>query len=367
MIRKEFIHLRRNPNVIAFTIGLPITLVLLFGYALRLKVDQLPVAVWDREQTFFSTSVTDRLRRGTQFRLIEAHSEEQIRTMLRMGEARMGLIIPKGFSNNVADHAQTEFPLFVDGTMPTIALSALQGMSVITGDEAAEELQFDDPDHPAPPLRKPPIKLIQDILFNPELRDSDFFLPGTMGIATMIVMFNLSLGLVREKEQQTIEQLLVTPISRVAVLAGKLIPYAIFGALDFLVVALLSVWVFDLPFRGPILATAALALIFIAACLAQGALVAALTASEQVAQFALALIVVPSILMTGLLFPLEAIPRWLRPVAWGLPVTYFIDAMRGLTLKGAGLQDHAIDFLALAGFTVMLNALSLAWFRKQSA
>jgi ABC-2 type transport system permease protein len=187
-----------------------------------------------------------------------------------------------------------------------------------------------------------------------------------MGIATMIVMFNLSLGLVREKEQQTIEQLLVTPISRFAVVAGKLIPYAFFGALDFLVVTLLSVWVFDLPFRGPILATAALALIFIAACLAQGALVAALTASEQVAQFALALIVVPSILMTGLLFPLEAIPRWLRPVAWSLPVTYFIDAMRGLTLKGAGMRDHAIDFVALAGFTVVLSALSLAWFRKQS-
>ena len=367
MIRKEFIHLRRNPNVVAFTIGLPVTLVLLFGYALRLKVDQLPVAVWEQEQTFFSTSVTDRLRRSTQFRLIEAHSEEQIRAMLRLGEARIGLIIPKGFSDHIGNHEQTEFPLFVDGTMPTIALSALQGMSVITSDEAAEALQFDDPNHPAPPLRKPPIKLIQDILFNPELRDSDFFLPGTIGIATMIVLFNLSLGLVREKERQTIEQLLVTPISRFAVVAGKLIPYAIFGALDFLVVALLSVWIFHLPFRGPILATAALALIFIAACLAQGALVAALTASEQVAQFALALIVVPSILMTGLIFPLEAIPRSLRPVAWGLPLTYFINAMRGLTLKGAGMQDHAIDFLALVGFTVILNALSLARFRKQSA
>ena len=367
MIRKEFIHLRRNPNVIAFTIGLPITLVLLFGYALRLKVDHLPVAVWDREQTFFSTSVTDRLRRGTQFRLIEANSEDQIRAMLRTGEARLGLIIPKGFSRNVGDHAQTEFPLFVDGTMPTIAMSALQGMSVITSEEAAEDLQFDDSENPAPPLRKPPIKLVQDILVNPELRDSDFFLPGTIGIATMIVMFNLSLGLVREKERQTIEQLLVTPISRFAVVAGKLIPYAMFGALDFLVVALLSVWVFDLPFRGPILATALLALIFIAACLAQGALVAALTSSEQVAQFALALILVPSILMTGLLFPLEAIPRWLRPVAWSLPVTYFIDAMRGLTLKGAGVRDHAIDFLALVGFTVVLNVLSLVLFRKQSA
>jgi ABC-2 type transport system permease protein len=216
-------------------------------------------------------------------------------------------------------------------------------------------------------LRKPPIKLIQDILFNPELRDSDFFLPGTIGIATMIVLFNLSLGLVREKEQQTIEQLLVTPISRFAVVVGKLIPYAIFGAIDFLVVALLSVWVFDLPFRGPLLATAALALIFMAACLAQGALVAALTASEQVAQFVLALIVVPSILMTGLVFPLEAIPRWLRPVAWVLPMTYFTNAMRGFTLKGAGVADHAIDFLALAGFTVILSGLSLAWFRKQSA
>ena len=115
------------------------------------------------------------------------------------------------------------------------------------------------------------------------------------------------------------------------------------------------------------LAGAALALIFMAACLAQGALVAALTASEQVAQFVLALIVVPSILMTGLVFPLEAIPRWLRPVAWALPMTYFTNAMRGFTLKGATVADHAIDFLALAGFTVILSSLSLGWFRKQSA
>jgi ABC-2 type transport system permease protein len=367
MIRKEFIHLRRNPNVVAFTIGLPVTLVLLFGYALRLKVDHLPIAVWDQEQTFFSASVKDRLRRGTQFRVIETDSEEQIRAMMRRGWARIGLIIPKGFSERIADQAQTDFPLFVDGTMPTVALSALQGMSVISGEEAAEELRFDDPDSPAPPLRKPPVKLIQQILFNPELRDSDFFLPGTIGIATMIVLFNLSLGRVREKEQQTIEQLLVTPISRFAVVVGKLIPYAIFGAVDFLVVGLLSFWVFDLPFRGPILAIAGLALIFILACLAQGALVAALTGSEQEAQFVQALIVVPSILMTGLVFPLEAIPRWLQPVAWSLPMTYFTNAMRGFTLKGAGAADHAVDFLALAGFTVVLNGLSLARFRKQSA
>lgn len=365
MIRKELVHLRRSPGVIAFLIGVPLVLVLLFGYALRLKVDYLPIGVVDREQSYFSATVKDRLRRGTQFRVLEVESPEQLRAMLKRGDIRLGLVIPDGFSARLADNRQTDLPLFVDGTMPTIALTALQGMSVLTGEAAAEELVFEDPDNPAPPLRKPPVKLVQEILFNPRLRDSDFFLPGIIGIAIMVVLFNLTLGLVREKEQQTIEQLLVTPISRFAVVLGKLIPYAILGLADFGLVMMVSRTVFALPFRGEVLGAALLAFLFICSVLALGSLIAALTASQQEAQLLQILVIIPSILMTGLVFPLEAIPRWLQPLSWSLPLTYFINAMRGFTLKGAELTEHLRDFGALAVLALLLTVLSMLRFKKQ--
>lgn len=365
MIRKEFVHLRRNPGVIAFLIGVPLILVLLFGYALRLKIDYLPVGVVDQEQTYFSATVKDRLRRGTRFRVLDMDSPDQLRALLKRGEIRLGLVIPEGFSARVADNEQTDLALFVDGTMPTIAMSALQGMSTLTGEEAATELAFDDPDNPAPRLRKPPVKLVQEILFNPELRDSDFFLPGIIGIAIMVVLFNLTLGLVREKEQQTIEQLLVTPISRFAVILGKLIPYAVLGMADFVLVLIVSRAVFALPFRGDILGAAVLALLFICAVLALGSLIAAVTNSQQEAQLLQILVDIPSILMTGLIFPLEAIPPWLRPLSWTLPLTYFTNAMRGFTLKGAAFPDHLFDFGALAALALLLTALSMMRFKKQ--
>lgn len=365
MIRKEFVHLRRSPGVIAFLIGVPLALVLLFGYALRLKVDHLPIGVVDLEQTYFSAAIKDRLRRGTQFRVLEMDSPEQLRVRLKRGDIRLGLVIPEGLSARLADNQQTVLPLLVDGTMPTVAMSALHGMSTLTGEEAAEELVFDDPDNPAPPLRKPPVKLAQEILFNPELRDADFFLPGIIGIAIMVVLLNLTLGLVREKEQQTIEQLLVTPISRFAVVLGKLIPYAILGMADFGLVVVVSRVVFALPFRGDVLGATLLAILFICSILALGSLIAALTASQQEAQLLQILVLIPSILMTGLVFPLEAIPRWLQPLSWSLPLTYFTNAMRGFTLKGSELTDHLIDFGALAVLAVLLTVLSMMRFKKQ--
>src|SRR5438094_9039836 len=158
------------------------------------------------------------------------------------------------------------------GTMRTISRTALYGARVLTDEYMAERLTLDDPDRPAPAVRKNPIRLDQTVLFNPHLRDSDFFLPGTMGIVVMLVSLSLATGIVREKEQQTIEQLWATPISRLALVAGKMIPCAAVTALDFVVALALSRWAFALPVRGPLLAVAALAALFMAALPALGAL-----------------------------------------------------------------------------------------------
>lgn len=367
MMRKEFLHIVRDPQLIGFVIGLPILLLVLFGYALRLRPDDLAIAVWDQERSFFSVTVKDRLEREGNLRVVEVDSEATIRDWLQTGRARLGLVIPQGFSQRLVDGMQTTFPLLVDGSMPTLAQAGLYGARVLTGDDASAALRFDDPDHPAPPTRKAPIKVEQEILFNPDLRDSDFFLPGTIGIVIMLVTLTLSSGLVREKEQQTIEQLLATPISRASLVIGKLIPYGIIAAIDFVVATALARVVFALPFRGSLLAIVVLAVLFIMALLALGALISTLSETQLQANFMAVFVIVPSVLMSGFVFPIEAMPTWLQPVAWSLPMTYFVEASRGLTLKGTAVVHLARDFLALASFAVVLGVLSITRFRKRLA
>jgi ABC-2 type transport system permease protein len=367
MIRKEFVTISRDPQLVGLVFGLPILLLISFGYALRLKVDHMTIAVLDQDKSFFSVSVKDRLQNDGQFNIVEVDSDATIKEWLQKGTARLGLVIPKGFTERLGNNQQTEFALFVDGTMPTLAQAGLYGARVLTSDEAAEQLTFSDPDHPAPPLRKPPIKIDQHILFNPELRDSDFFLPGTIGIVVMIIVLTLSAGLVREKEQATFEQLLVTPISRFTLIAGKMIPYGIIAAVNFVIVTLLARFIFALPFRGSIVSVLVLALLFILALLALGALISTLSQTQLQANILAIFVIVPSVLMSGFVFPIEAIPGWLQPVAWSLPMTYFVEAIRGFTLKGTSALDQARDFLVLGGFMVGFTLLSLARFRKQLA
>lgn len=367
MMRKEFVHIRRDPQLVGFVLALPVLLLILFGYALRLQVKPMRVAVFDADQAFFSAMIKDELQNQGGFAVEEVGDQAEILRRLKTGEAHLGIVIPKGFTANVADYEQTNFSLFVDGSMPTLAQGALYGARVLTGEEAAEKLVLEDLENPPPATRKAPIKVESQILFNPELKDSDFFLPGTIGIVVMIVVLTLSAGLVREKEQATIEQLLVTPISRFALIAGKMIPYGVIAAFDFLVVAILAHFVFDLPLGAAAPEIALLAALFILSLLALGALISTLSQTQIQANFMAVFVIVPSVLMSGFVFPIEAIPGWLQPVAWSLPMTYFVEAIRGLTLKGASIADLGHDYLALAAFMVGLTLASLARFRKQLA
>lgn len=367
MIRKEFVHIGRDPMLIGFVIGIPMVLILLFGYALRLKADHLRVAVYDAEKTFFSVQVKDKLNSDGQFLVIEVDSEEAIREALKHGNARLGIVIPKGFSERLGRFESTESSLFVDGTMPTLAQAALYGARVLTDDSTMIEVIGDDPDNPAPPVRKPPITMANHILFNPEMRDSDFFLPGTIGIVLMIVVLTLSTGLVREKEQATIEQLLVTPIGRFALIAGKMIPYGIIAIGDYFLVTLVARLVFRLPIDQAFLPVSTLAVLFILALLALGAVISTVSQTQLQAVFLVVFAIVPSLLMSGFVFPIEAIPAWLQPVAWALPMTYFNEGIRGLMLKGTTVLEQGRDFAALTGFVVGLTLISLSRFRKTLA
>ena len=365
MMRKEFTHILRDPYLLGFALGFPILLLLLFGYALRLKVDNLVIAVWDQERNFFSVSVKDQLRRAGNMIVAEVDSEQTIRDHLRIGTAHMGLIIPKGFSERLGNGDQTTFLLFIDGTMPAVAQSALYGAQILISEETSEALMFDDADQVGRIVRKRPIRIDQDLLFNPSLRDSDYLLPGTIGVVIMLVTLVLCLGLVREKEQQTFEQLLVTPISKHALIVGKMIPYGILAAVDFAVALAVARLAFALPVRGSLLAVALLAGLFILALLALGSLLSTLAQTQMQDFFMTVIVLVVSVLMSGFVFPIESMPQWLRPVSSTLPLTYFAAAARGIMLKGVGLDVLWGEVWPLALFGIAVFTLSALRFRKQ--
>ena len=367
VIRKEFIHIRREPRLVGYVLGLPVIVLLLFGFALRLKVDDLTVAVWDQQPNFYSLMVKDRLQGEAAMRVTEVGSAEAIDTMLRTGRAHMGLIIPGDFAERVFDGRQTTFRLFVDGTMPTLALAALYGARVLTGPETTRAMIVDDPDHPAGPPRPEPIKVDEVVLFNAGMRDSDFFLPGTIGIIIMLVGMSLTTGIVREKEEQTIEQLWATPLSRLALIGGKILPYGFITGLVSGVAFVLSITVFHLPVRGSPIATAALTGVFILALLGLGTLISVLSDTQLQAHFITIFVFILSVCMSGFVFPIEAMPRVLQPTAWVLPMTYFLEGIRGLTLKGSPTVDLLRDFAALVGAFVLFGGLSLSKMKKQLA
>jgi ABC-type multidrug transport system permease subunit len=322
--------------------------------------------VWDEDHNFFSEQVKDRLQRKGKLLVLDVNSETEIKKDLQSGAARMGLHIPKGFAERLANNQQTTFHLYVDGSMPTLAQAGMYGAGVLTDEGAAEELFADDPDHPAPPYRKPPIKIEQEILYNPDLRDSDFFLPGTIGIVVMVVVLQLTANLVREREHGTMEQLLVTPMTPFSLITGKMIPYGLIGAFDFVVVSVLAKLVFNLPFKS-VFPVVVLAALFILALLMIGAFLSTIAQTQVQHGFLIVFVLIPSLLMSGFVFPIEAIPGWLQPVAWSLPMTYFVEAIRGFTLKGTTMLEEWPNFAALAGFMVGFTVLSLARFRKQLA
>ncbi|MGH9390496.1 MAG: ABC transporter permease, partial [Vicinamibacteria bacterium] len=226
VVRKEFIHIRREPRLAAFIVGFPAVFVLLFGYALRLQIENVPLAMFDEDRSALSLLVKDQIVSEGSFDLTEVSSLEEARRRLDSGEARVAMHIPADFSAILFDGKQATIHLLVDATMPTVAVGVENDASVVTENEFTGQLLFTPPDEPEPLLADPPVRLEKTFLYNPDLRDVYYFLPGIIGILILQVGIMLtSVAIVREKENRTLEQLLVTPIKRWELIIGKIIPY----------------------------------------------------------------------------------------------------------------------------------------------
>jgi ABC-2 type transport system permease protein len=368
LMRKEFIQLRRDPRLVGFIVVMPIVLTTLFGFALKLEPDNVRMAYVDADPSVFSNLIKTNIWNEGYFDMYEVDSIERIQHEIRLGHARAGLYIPPTFSAELVENAQPTVTLYIDGTMPSLATAMDNNSSAITDDAVTTDMYFSDPDAPPVVIAQDPFHLDIVTLYNPDKIETWFFLPGVVGILIMQVCLILtSTTVVRERENNTLEQLLVSPMTRSQFILGKIIPYIIIALVDFYAILGFSWLVFDLPQPTSHAILFLLAICYLAALISMGLAISTVSQTQQQAIFLSIFVLIPSILLSGFIFPLEAMPEFVRPVAYIIPFTYFVDIIRGILLKSNTIAELLPEFMALCVFAMVFTLFSIQRFRKTLA
>lgn len=367
LVRKEFIQIRRDWRALSLTLVLPVAVLLLFGYAITLDIKDIPMAVVDRSNTKESRELARRFS-GSGYFVVSYRGMEDAARMMEEREVWMIMVIPPGFSRDLGSAHASKVQLLVDGSnsnSSTIALGHAQGV--------LQEYAMDKtlgPVFKAGLLDKsqfPPVQLQPRVRFNPELESTTFIVPGLVAIIMMITVVVLSaMSVVRERELGTLETIMVSPLHGNQFILGKLIPYFSLGFADLFIILGAGVLFFGVPFRGSVSLLVVLSGLFIVGGLGMGLLISTLAETQRTAWMAsLIATLLPSIILSGFIFPIRSMPGWLQVVTYAVPVRYYLVIVRGIVLKGAGVVDLWPQVAALVIFASIMIALSVNRFAKR--
>jgi len=365
IVKKELLQLRRDPRLIGLIVVMPLVLLILFGVALKLEPKNVRMAYFDGDQSFFTNLIKTGLWTDGYFDLYKASSKQEIIEEIRSGRAKAGLFINKDFSLLLTENSQPHVTFYVDGTMPSLTTAMKYHSDGATDEGVTNDMYFTDADAENVVIAQDPFIMDTVVLFNPDEKETWFFLPGVIGVLIMqIALILTGITVVREREKRTMEQLLVTPLSKPAFIFGKLIPYIVIALLDFYFILAAGWIMFDLPQPSSHLLLFILALVFVAVMISLGLLISLISKTQQQAMFIAIFIIVPSILLSGFIFPLEAIPEIVRPICYIIPFTYFVEIIRGLLIKQTEFADLLPAFSALLGFVIVFISASIMKFRR---
>jgi ribosome-dependent ATPase len=348
----EFMHLRRDKTTLVIALILPMMQMILFGYAINFDVKHIQSVVVDLDNTPDSRQYLEQLR-ATQYidYVAYAKTPQKAADMLKKGSARVGVTIPEGFARTLKEGGNPQVSVMVDGSDSQVSVRA--------------QLAFFRPPG-ALPKGTPDSRI--NMLFNPGSRTATFMIPGLIAVILQIVTVALTaFSIVREKEQGTLEQLMVTPVGRLALMLGKLVPYAVLAMGELLAVFFVSDVVFGVAARGSLLVLFLMSLPFVLASLALGLLISTIAQTQGQALQYTQLSLMPSLLLSGYISPRETMPGWLYLISTVMPATHYIQITRGIMVRGAGFFDLLPQFFALILIAVILIMLSTARFRKSLA
>lgn len=363
---KELRQLRRDRLTLAMTVVLPLVQLLLFGYAINTDVRNIPTVVYDQDQSAASRDLYRSLQ-ATGFYEVVGHVThyEQIGLSFRSGFARVALVIPEDFSRRIGRAEPARAQLVVDGSDPLVVASAT---NTAAGLANVRTSQWRTNAHLGQPTRAPSLGIEPAVWYNPNLRTAVYVVPGLVGvILTMTMVMLTSMALARERERGTLEQLIVSPVRRWELVLGKISPYVVIGYVQMTIIWMAGYAIFDVPLRGSPLLLYALAFLFIAANLALGLVFSTLAKSQQQAMQLSFFFLLPNILLSGFMFPFEAMPRPAQWLAQGLPLTHFLRIVRGIALKGSAFAELLGELLWLSIILCVLLLVAAARVSKRLA
>ena len=375
VLTKEFSHIRRQPSTIFFMLVVPVMQTIIFGYAIDTQIENIPLAVYDLDGRSPGRDLAETFANTRRFVIVErCQDSESFRRALTSGRAKAGLLIPQNYTDRLARGEQVQVQVLIDGSDSQVATTAMNtakllglNLSIHLAREKEEAMQIASARDPAgrPTLA---VDMRPRLLYNPNLESSHFFVPGLIGIILQLVtLFLTSFAVVRERELGTLEQLFVTPVGRTGLLLGKLVPYALVGFVEMLIVMCVMVYVFGVPIHGSLPLLLSLSMLFMVCSLGLGLLVSTVAKSQiEAVQFAF-IIMLPSVLLSGFVFPRSEMPGPIYVITFAIPVTYFIEILRGIVLRGADFVDLLPPVLCLAACCLVILSLSVFRFRKQLA
>ena len=358
IIKKEFIQLKRDRGTLGMIIMLPIIQLLLFGYAINTDPKNLPTAIISEDSTFLTRSIIAGLQNSEYFRITHhISSDKQGNELLKQGEVFFVISIPDNFTQNVIRGAKPEILLQADATDPTAISNAVSSLNGITNKVIQENMKGILAYLKNQPS---PFSIIVHKLYNPEGFTRYNIVPGLIGLVLIFsgVMMT-ALAITRERERGTMENLLSMPVKPIEIMIGKIMPFVFIGIFQVIIVLLIAYFLFSIPILGSILLLFLCSLLFIVCNLAIGFLISTIAKNQTQALQMSVFVILPSIVMTGFLFPFQAMPMWAQAIAKCIPLTYFLRISRGIILKGADFIDIFPNLWPLGVIVAILTIITL--------
>jgi ABC-2 type transport system permease protein len=365
LVWKEFLELRQNPRLFGIVIVAPIVQLTMLGYAASTDVKDVPVVVADGDRSPASRNLIARFDASPNFTIVDTVSTvRDIDRYLQRGDAWVALAIPTGYGRALQAGRPVALQLVADGSDSNSTNVALGYATALIGEDAAALMAVS----PSPPPA-PPIDLRVRVFFNPQLESRFFMIPGVLALLLLLVTANLAaMGIVREKELGTLEQLNVTPLRRWELIAGKLLPYGLIALIDVLLVCAVAVFWFQVPLRGSVWLLLSMSLVYVLCTLGLGLFISTISDTQQQAMMtATFFFLTPMIYLSGFIFPIENMPQVIQYATYLIPLRYFLVIVRGIFLKGIGLDLLWPQAAAMAAWGAIVLALAVMRSRKRSA
>ncbi len=359
---KEFYHIYRDPRSLAIVFAMPLMMTFLYGYAINMDINDITLAVLDFDHTYESRQLTGDFYNSTYFSEPETPPTlADPQDILRAGDATAVLIIRPGFGDALHNGRKYNLGLVVDGADNSLGTAMQAYANAIVAQFLIDRL---------PPGFTPPgITIHQQVLYNPDLKSSWFFVPGLVAVILMMISALLtSITLAREKETGTMEQLLTAPVRPFEIMIGKILPYIVIAFIDGSMVMLFAKFMFGVPFVGSKLLLFGFMLMYVASALSIGILISSLVKTQQVAMmFATVLTLLPAVMLSGFIFAIKNMPPVLQAITYIVPARYFLVIIRGIMLKGAGFSELAVQGVFLFAFMVVVLTVAISRFKTRVA